>query len=415
MSDPHPPELQPFLGGVEDQDTIGMSTFNTGVAFDLEKVEERQAEIDGIMAREYRNPTQRTRDLNKKIAGEWGDDFGISYARISGVTLPGLIINGVAEKIVLSANHMPNADFRGGQLNASVFTASSLPGLRANGANLNDTIFTLASMKDADLGDVSAVDVNFNFANLTGVEARGANLSSAFLIATQGLTKELFDGIADVTAARAMIQVAGGASPSEVLRDTLGGRFIGAEAQEVLNSLDPVRILRAIKLANALTDERRLEGVVLDDAILSGTRLTRREMTGSVWHNVHGRNMVLRGVKLAGSVVINTDLQNSDAAHLWAPGIFVANSSLRDTSMGRSNLGGAVLINVDLEDADVTGSNMDGVVMVGGKVPEIDPEVISRMRILEAHQLPAAVLKNVLRLGTLSVGVGRSTGRELQE
>lgn len=389
--------------GSEVEETDAMSAFNVGVQLDIPKMEARQAEIDGILAKNYRNPDYRVRDLNAKIAKEWDDDFGISYIHIAGASLPGLEMHGAAEKMAFSANDAPNANFEGASLTASVFTATSLPGLRARGATMDDALFGLASLEGADMEDVSAVDVQFNFADLTDIKGRGAILTSSFLIATRGLTQEIFGDIADVAAARALIQESTGLKSSEKLRHVLSDRFIDTQAEDVLRDLDPVRILRGVKIANALPDQKNLEGVVLDDMILTGTRLPGRQMTGSLWHRVHGRGMVLRGMKAAGLVVVNSDLQDSDASRLWVPGMFAANTNLRNMSMPGANLGGAVLLNAVMENMDLENSNMDGMVLVGGRPPELDSETRKRLKITELDKLPSRVADNIMRLGMLSI------------
>lgn len=400
--------LERALGG-ELEATDAMSTFTTGVPFNAEtagRIEARQAEIDGILAHEYKDPADRVRDLNLMIASA-DDDVGISYAHIAAVELPGLEIHGVAEKLAFSAVHAPNANFESGRLNASVFTASNLQSLRARGANMDDIVAPLSSFAGAELPDVSMLNSVLNFADIKDARLRGSILASSYLVGTLGLA-EVFNEAGDITAARVLLHGAGVTHPSEILRNALADRFMDVEAGDMLSSLDPVRILRGSRVANALPDVKRLDGVVLDDLVLTNTQLPGRNMTGSVWHNIHGRGVSLRGTKAAGTVVINSDLQDGDASHFWGPGMFAINSNLRGMPMPRSNMGGAVFYNVDLEGADTEGGNFDGVVIVGGKAPEFEQETRNRLKIVGLGDLPAAVAANIVRLGALSVS-GPST------
>lgn len=387
-------------GGLEPEDA--MQAFNKGVAFDVAKVEERQAVVDEMMTRNYRSPERRVKWLNSLLSGEWDDDFGISYLHIAGAYLPGLVIHGVAEKMAFSACDVPNADFRGARMNASVFTASSFPDMRARGANMDDTLFNFAYLAGADFEDVAAVDSQFNFADFTGIHARGSIFTNSFLIGARGLNETILADIADISSARVLPRSDKAAGATEALRDALAGRFADVKG-EVLGALDPVRILRGMKIANALPDQKDLEGVVLDDMILTDTRLPGRQMTGNFWHNIHGRGIVLRSTKAAGLIMLNSDLQDGNANRLWAPGMFAANSNIRNMSMVKANLGGAVLLNVIMEGVDLDGANTDGMVIIGGRPPELDPDVRNRVKIVQLGDLPERVANNVMRLGSLSI------------
>jgi uncharacterized protein YjbI with pentapeptide repeats len=402
----------PFGGEMEPTDSA--APLLQGVAFDVIRVPERQDAIDDILSHRRWSPERRVKELNTKINGEWDDELGISYTGIEGEELPGLTIHGVAEKLALSACDVTDGNFEGANLNAAVMTAVAFRRLRARHANMDHTVSPLSSFEGADLEDVTAIEGNFVFGDLSDVKARGLTLTSGYLFGTKGLER-IIEDVADIRTARVLLQAAGVTDPSETLREALADRFMGVPAAHIERQVSPVRVIRQVNAANTLPDEKRLAGAVLDDVILAGAGLHARIMTGSIWHKVRARGLEFRGSRAAGSVILDSDLQDIDATGLWVPGMFAANTSFRNSDMTRGNMAGAVFYNCDMTNVDTERTNVDGIVVIGGRPPEFDEETMKRLKILELGDLPTAVAEIVSRMGALSIS-GRSTAnRELEQ
>ena len=397
-------ELVLNIGG-EIEQSAAARVFHQGVQFDIAKFEERQPEVDELVAKYPNNLERRVRELNRKIRN-WDDDYGISYLDIAGGELPGLEIHGVAEKFSFSGNSAPGANFEGARMNASLFTASDLSGLNARRASLDSAIFLMTALERANLEDVSAIDANFNLADLTDANVRGANLSSAYLLGTRGLSEELLKEMADVTAARALIPVEEAEKRvSEILREGLAGRFIDVQDQDIRNRLDQVLVINGLNLSKALLDQKRMEGMILDNVILNKTRLVDRDFTANIWHRLHAAEIVLRAARAAGLLVLNSDLHDADLTKIWTPGSLFVRSSLRGASMPGpgTNVAGAVFLDTDLEKMDTTNANFDGALVVGGTVSEF-PEN-SRVKTARLSELPRSVGARLAEFGRLAIAV----------
>ncbi len=390
--------IQPFDGGEGIE--LSFESFSTGVPFDLAKVEARQDDIDGILA--SFDDQSVVSELNRKMASDWDDDFGISYTHIAGRSLPGLQIHGIAEKVAFSANDMTGADFESAQLTASIFTGSILRGANLKGATLDSVVAPLSIFEEAELHDVSAIDIILNFARVNGMRGRGLNIVSSYLIGTQGISEEMLREFADISAARLLIppsQDTESKSLFKTLGKVLSNRFSDVNDKDLVKDLDPVEIVRNFNLAKKLVDQKRLEGMVFDDVILTEARMAGRQMAGTVWNSIHGRGLTLRATKASGLVVFGSQLQDGDFTSLWAPGMFAVNTSFRDTPTRNANLGGSIFYQTDLTGVDLEDTNLDGVVIIGGSAPELSDYQKSHVRIASLEKLPELVATNISRFG----------------
>jgi len=406
-------ELEPTLSQALAA-TEPTKILNTGVPFDLAKIEERQGEIDEILE-SPRSPEEHAKELNKRIADKWNDDFGISFLYISGVELPGLKINGVAEGLVLTGDHLPGADFRGAHMRTSVLTGSTLPGLQAQGADLDASIFTLTSLPGADLRDVTAIDTIFNFADITNLQAAGADLTSSYLIGVRGLTPRIVEQIALLRAARYLIpKDQEEEQPTTVLQNTLAAGY-STGVDGVLQDLDAVKIIRNENMAGKLLAQGNLEGVIFDDVTLSRTRMAGQSLVGSVFHNLHAGGVNLRGAKLSGVFALNSYLQSADLNRAWVPGMLMAGGSLRKAQIPGGNVAGAVFLNVDMENMDTDGTSFDGTIIIGGTPPDIEENMGKRLRIVrDLSQLPKPVAANIQNLGGFSLAGPTGSTKQLK-
>ena len=379
---------------------------STGVPFNLALTIERQSEIDGILAKNEANPEKAAQELNARIEGQWSDDYGISYSHISGKELPGLEIHGIAQKTALAGNHFPGANFEQADMFGSIFTATSMPELNARGANFNDSLFPMASIVGANLEDASAIDSVFTFADLTNTNVRGANFAATYLVGTKGLS-----GDADFTGARSIVlgEAVEQSDAYERLRNVLATRFSSQNAPRILENLDPVRIFRAVRHINDILEVQRLEGAVIDDAVLTNARLTGQDMTGAVWHRLHARGAVLRASRASGLVAIESSLQGADLSNVWLPGAVVVRSVLREANLSRANIAGTLIYETDLSKARLDNANIDGAIVIGGRLPGLSDEDRSRLTVVDSiQQLPPPVATAVMKFAAISLAASRS-------
>lgn len=404
-------DIEHQLSGADMEANEPQRVLSTRVQFDVDKVTDRQDAINNILASSG-DSEKAVAELNKKVATEWDDDFGISYLSIAGRSLPGLEVHGVAESLTLSACDIPGANFESGRFNAAVFTAANMAGLKARGANFDDTVMPLTDFDGADLRDVTAIEAILNFANMREVQMRGIQLTSAYLLGTEGLTRQMLEEVAELTAARALVPGVAARQTSELMQNTLASSFIGVKAEDdVMRHFDPAHVITDSKLAGILLGKQRTEGVVFDDIILSNSRMVASRLGGSVLHEVHGRDVVMRAVKAAGAVILNSDMQNADLTASWTPGAFIAHSNLGNTLMTMGNSAGAVYYNVDMGGAVTDERNLDGAIVIGGKVPELSELGKHQITIMQPTDVPEKVMGIMQRFVSKAITVKPTTSQ----
>ncbi len=384
------------------------------VAFNPALYAERQETINGILSREYHSHAAQVEDLNRYIA-TCDDDFGISYIYMTGRSLPGIAIHGVATALSFSANHAPGAQFQGANLDYAVFSGSSLPDLSARRASFNHAILPYTDLS-GDFRGVSAIKAILSFADITGLDVRGADLRAAYLMATRGLTQEMLRSAADVSSA--ISSIPGASARSSRLQQLLGdalSHFTQASDADMAAALLQPRIFAGIVAANKMFNKNRrgqYKGIVLDGVTLSDSEVSTYDFEGGIWSDVDADRLDAIRTRMAGLVLLDSSLDDLTGSGLYAPGMVAIGCSLRRSELPE-NAAGAIFLNSDLSGASPAQMQPAGALVIGGKAPEIDDETRDRIRVVRPADLPPRIMDKIVEIGRTVVSIAPSQVPEL--
>lgn len=354
------------------------------------KIESRQADIDGVLSMSD-DPEKRAKEINA-LATKWDDETGLSFLHILGVELPGLEIHGVAKGLVISASHLIEPDFRGADLEASVFSASVLSDLRATNANLAMSIWSLARV-NGDMSGADAVDSNFNLAQLQ-VAMKRTRLLGSFMIGTKGLTSQNVRE-ADFRHVTFLPKTTGGRSrrnTSNILKSALSARFLDAREGGETTPVRYAEVYTDMQARSALQSGAIAEGQAWVGGDLSDSRLVGAELNGSVLDDVGLQRVRATELIAAGLITLLCSMDGMDATHSWAPGSVHIYPSLNDAIISGGNWAGSVLVDPSLRDIAAVRTNMDGAVIISDKPQnQLVEQVKGRITVISAAELSTPV------------------------
>ena len=133
-------------------------------------------------------------------------------------------------------------------------------------------------------------------------------------------------------------------------------------------------------LQRALSGDKNLSGVFLQDADLSDVDLSDADLSGAYLFravltraNLRGANLTganlsgadLRGSNLNGAILSSANLSGADLTDAALTAAALNGASLNRASLARANLSGALLSYADLTRADFSGANLSGAVLIG--------------------------------------------------
>lgn len=257
------------------------------------------------------------------------------------------------------------------------------PTISLAGADLGRADLTDCDLREADLGGARLVGALLIHTQLAGANLTRADLTRATIRQALPTAKEL------QLPGRAMPRLQGVILDEAVLEDTnlgeadLSGasmrsaRLIGIDLHDA--------ILRDVQLQNATLTRANLKGANLKRANLSGADLAMSQ---------------LHGAKLTGAVLGRANLSNSE---LWQANLreadlvdanlsgarltkaFLYRATLRGASLKGASLAGANLSGADLTDATLDGADLSGVYLSSAKVTS---DQLARAASLEGAVMP---------------------------